>query len=134
MTYAIWTYVVYATAAVGLTAVLARTLHTNGAIFLADVFGDRPGMAQAVNNLLVIGFYMLNLGYAFLIFKNNNTTMDGLVAIEVLVTKLGTLLVSLGIIHFINMAFFWKLRTGQTKRDLPLPPPPAGSMYRAPAH
>ena len=131
MGYLIWTYVLYATAAIGLTGVLARTLHSNGAVFLSEVFDDNPVMGRAVNQLLVVGFYMLNLGYAFLIFKTNGAE-TGLQATENLVTKLGLLLVSLGVMHFINMLVFWRIKqSGDRDRYIPavpstfVPPPPA---------
>lgn len=67
--YAIAVYAVYALVAVGLTVWLARTLYRSGAVFLKDVFADRPGLAEAVNRLLVVGFYMANLGYALYILR-----------------------------------------------------------------
>jgi len=92
-------------------------------------------MAKAVNQLLVVGFYMLNLGYAFLIFQTNGAS-TGLEATENLVTKLGLLLVSLGVIHFVNMAVFWKIkRSGEMDRYVPavpttfVPPPPAAQSF-----
>jgi len=130
MNYLIWTYLIYTAAAIGLTSVLAKTLFSNGAVFLAQVFDD-PKVAKAVNQLLVVGFYMLNLGYAFLIFKTNGAD-TAVEATENLVTKLGLLLVSLGAIHFVNMAVFWKIkRAGERNRYVPavpsrmVPPPPA---------
>ena len=123
--YLIWSYIVYGAVSVGLTIWLARTLFAHGAIFLEDVFDERPGMANSVNRLLVTGFYMLNLGYAFLILRSN-VAPDALGAVETLITKLGILLVSLGVIHFVNMAVFWWIRNHRTKPQLPpyLPPPP----------
>lgn len=130
MEFAIWTYVIYTTAAIGLTGVLARTLYSNGAVFLAEVFEDNATMAKAINQLLVTGFYMLNLGYAFLIFKTAQSG-SALEATETLVTKLGLLLVSLGIIHFVNMSVFWKIKKGgERDKYIPavpttmVPPPP----------
>ncbi|MEZ5168453.1 MAG: hypothetical protein R2695_18980 [Acidimicrobiales bacterium] len=102
-------YLIYTAAAIGLTGVLARTLFRNGKVFLADVFVDNDGMADAVNHLLVVGFYMLNLGYALMIFRTDDHA-TGIQTTENLVTKLGVLLLSLGVIHFVNIAVFWKLR------------------------
>lgn len=134
MSHQIWTYLLYTAAAITLTGVLARTLFQNGAVFLTDVFADKPGLAKATNQLLVTGFYMLNLGYAFLIFQTNRAD-SGLEAIENLVAKLGLLLVSLGIIHFTNMFVFWRIsRSRDRERYVPpakttfMPPPPAPSM------
>ncbi len=134
MNYLILTYVLYATAAIGLTSILARTLFNNGAVFLSQVFDD-SAVAKAVNQLLVVGFYMLNLGYAFLIFKTNEAD-TAVAATENLVTKLGLLLVSLGIIHFVNMGVFWRIKkSGERDRFVPavpsqmVPPPPAPAAW-----
>lgn len=133
MSYLLATYLIYGTAAIGLTGVLAASLFKHGAIFLEGVFDDRPGMGAAINRLLVTGFYMLNLGYAFLLFKMGavNTALE---ATETLVQRLGYLLVSLGIIHFINMAVFWKIkRSGDfsvappTMPTVTVTPPPAAT-------
>ncbi len=113
-------YAVYGTVAVGLVIWLARTLSMNGALFLEDVFEDRPGMAEAVNRLLVIGFYMLNLGYALLLLPGDRP-VDAVAASELLITKLGVLLLSLGAIHFVNMYVFWKIRRRRQLDDAPLP-------------
>lgn len=103
------------------TGWLARTLHAHGAVFFAGVFDDRHDMAAAVNRLLVVGFYMLNLGYAFMLFRTNDAA-TAVEAAETLITKLGVLLLSLGVIHFVNLAVFWKIRNrGLTNDMLPLP-------------
>jgi len=98
----------------------ARTLFRNGALFLEDVFPDNGALAEAVNRLLVIGFYLLNLGYAFLILRADRTT-DTLGAVEVLIEKLGLLLVSLGVLHFVNMYVFYRLRR---RTEVAILPPP----------
>ena len=67
-------YGVYALFAVLLTVFLARTLSENGALLLADVFADNPALAKAVNRLLVVGFYLVNFGYACLLLKGGNAT------------------------------------------------------------
>lgn len=99
---------------------LARMLFRNGAIFLEDVFEDNEPMAQAVNRLLVIGFYMLNLGYAALLLKSESAP-DAISAVEVLAQKLGMLLLSLAVLHFVNMYVFYRIRRRATAAVLPPP-------------
>ena len=123
-------YLIYTLAAVVLTSVLARTLFRNGKVFLVDVFADNEGMAEAVNHLLVVGFYMLNLGYAFMIFRTEETA-TAVKATENLVTKLGVLLLSLGVIHFVNIAVFWRLRR-RDENELELPPVQATTLVTPP--
>ncbi len=118
--YLVPVYLVYSVLAVGLTIWLARTLFQNGAVFLRDVFKDEPELAHAVNRLLVVGFYLFNLGYALLLLRSYEAaTVVG--AIETLASKLGLLLVSLGVMHFFNLYLFHRIR--RRARAAVLPPP-----------
>ena len=129
---AITVYAVYVVVAVTLTAWLARTLFRNGTAFLHDVFADRPKLADAVNRLLVVGFYMLNLGYALYILRASRG-LDAFEAVQFLVNRLALLLVSLAVLHFVNVFVFWRIRARREQRDMPppvapqvlIPPPPA---------
>lgn len=129
--YVIGVYAAYALVAIALTAWLARTLFRNGAVFLRDVFEDRPGLAEAMNRLLVVGFYMLNLGYAFYVLRAGRG-LDAFEAVQFLVNKLALLLVTLALIHFANVFVFWRIRARREQRQFPppvaaqmlLPPPP----------
>jgi hypothetical protein len=126
VSYLVPVYIAYSVISVGLTVWLARTLFKNGAVFLQDVFADNPKMAEAVNRLLVVGFYLLNLGYACLLLKADpagNTVQ----AIEVLSFKLGALLVSLGAMHFGNLFLFHRIRR---RAQIAVLPPPVAPQLR----
>ena len=124
--YLIPIYAIYTAAALGLTAALARTLFRHGAVFLRGVF-EESDMAEAVNRLLVVGFYMLNLGYALRIFKTQNAA-TAREAVELLVQKLGVLLATLGLIHFANMYVFFRIRRRALAAELPIPVAPQVQM------
>jgi hypothetical protein len=128
--YLVPVYATYGLASVGLTVGLARTLFKNGAVFLDSVFKEDPGMAEAVNRLLVVGFYLLNFGYACLMMKANRAT-DAIEAIEILAYKLGMLLMSLGVMHFGNIYLFHRMR--RRAQMAVLPPPVAPQIRLAPA-
>ncbi|WP_437875944.1 hypothetical protein [Sorangium sp. So ce513] len=124
--YMIGVYGAYASVSVGLTIWIARTLFKNGAVFLEDVFAENPRMADAVNRLLVVGFYLVNLGYASLILKADRsaTVVEG---IEVLSSKLGLLLLSLAVMHFGNLYVFHRIRR---RAKLAVLPPPVVPQMR----
>jgi hypothetical protein len=112
--YLVTIWLVYGIAAVSLTFLVARTLQQHGAVFLQALFsGFSPSgeLARAVNGLLVVGFYMLSVGYSALLLGSANLARvhSGNDAVVLLVDRLGLLLVSLGIIHFVNMWVFYRL-------------------------
>jgi hypothetical protein len=103
------TYAAYASVALVLTLWLARTLFTNGAVFLQDVFAGDGQLAGAVNRLLVVGFYLVNFGWAMLMLRSPAVS-DLTQAIEVVATKLGQLMLLLAAMHFANLFIFHRIR------------------------
>ena len=123
--YVVASYVVYLFTSVMLTVWVARTLHQNGRIFLVDAFGGNAPLADSVNHLLVVGFYLINIGYVTLALKYGVKPFDMQTAIEFFSTKIGLVLLVLGGMHFFNLATFSRLR--RRGMLVHLPPPIAPS-------
>jgi hypothetical protein len=120
-------YSVYALVSAVLTVFLARTLAANGRVFLLDVFPGRPEMARAVNELLVVGFYLVNFGYACLLLRGG-AAYTITIAVETLATKLGYLLLSLAVMHFANLYVFHRIRRRASAATMPVPVAPHGHV------
>src|ERR1700690_732130 len=56
-------FIPYIAIAIALTFWVARALTRNGEVFLRDVFPQNHALADALNRLLAIGFYLVNLGW-----------------------------------------------------------------------
>ena len=110
MSLVVISYLVYVAVSVGLTVWVARTLHRNGRVFLVEAFHGNEHMADSVNHLLVVGFYLVNVGYITLALKYGDKPADVQGAVEFLSTKVGLVLVVLGAMHFFNMFNFDKMR------------------------
>ncbi len=93
-----------------LTIWVAHTLFRNGKLFLVDIFHGNKELAQAVNNLLLVGFYLVNIGYAVYTLKIWETPANGRQVIELLSLKIGAIILILGGMHFLNMFIFFRLR------------------------
>jgi hypothetical protein len=125
MDWTVATYVAYLLIAVPLTVWVAHTLSTNGRVFLEDVFTGSESLAHAVNRLLVVGFYLVNLGFVSLYLRSGSevTGLRGL--LEELSVKIGVVALVLGLIHFLNVWVFSAMRRRQrmeTIRSAPVPP------------
>jgi hypothetical protein len=115
MTLLTYTYGVYLLISALVTIWVARTLHSRGRVFLVETFHGDGTLADSVNDLLVVGFYLLNFGYVALALKYGEKPTDLQAAIEFLATKVGLVLVILGAMHFLNLAVFARIGKGQAK-------------------
>ncbi len=106
----IHTYVAHVLISVGLTVWVARTLHENGRAFLLEAFRGDAEMADSVNHLLVVGFYLVNLGFVSAALATRGNVPNARVAIELISGKLGAVLALLGVMHFLNLFIFAQIR------------------------
>lgn len=120
-------YVIYLLISVALTIWVARTLSRNGKVFLADVLHGNEKLADAVNHLLVVGFYLVNLGFVTLYLKNSDGVADARGLFEALSVKVGVVLLVLGVMHLGNVYVLNKIRRrGIMEREQTPPVPPQG--------
>lgn len=118
------TYLAYVLISVALTVWVGRTLHRNGRAFLIDVFANREDLADSVNHLLVVGFYLVNFGYMSLALKLAERVTTATTAVEALSYKVGLVLVVLGGMHFFNLFVFSRIRRHKMVLEAPRPVPP----------
>ncbi|MET0931241.1 MAG: hypothetical protein ABWX74_17100 [Aeromicrobium sp.] len=110
MTWTVAAYLAYLLTAVPITIWVASTLSRNGRMFLTDVFRGEEGLADAVNTLLVVGFYLINLGFVMLYLRSGGEVVDLTALFETLSVKIGVVMLVLGVIHFVNVMVFSSMR------------------------
>ncbi|MBL8955682.1 MAG: hypothetical protein JNK82_33215 [Myxococcaceae bacterium] len=103
-------HVLYLVISLAVTLGVGRTLFKHGAAFLADTFVGKEKLAEAVNQLLLVGFYLINCGWVVLSMKSSATPASLEDVIENLSTKVGAVLVVLGVMHFFNLYVFNRMR------------------------
>jgi hypothetical protein len=103
------TYLTYIGVSAVITVWVARTLSRNGLVFLVEAFGHDEKLATSVNHLLVVGFYLINLGYVALALRLSARPADVAEAIEHLSTKVGLVLLVVGAMHFFNVLVIARL-------------------------
>ena len=115
-------YVIYLLVSIGLTIWVARTLSRNGRVFLSDVLRGNEQLADAVNHLLVVGFYLVNLGFVALYLSGDDSIEDTRQIFEALSTKLGVVLLVLGAMHLANVFVLNRIRRRGVMEREQLPP------------
>ena len=134
MNYTVLAYFFYLPVSIALTVWVARTLHRNGRVFLVAAFRGNEAMADSVNHLLVVGFYLINVGFITTALRYGRKPADLEGLLEFLSTKIGIVLLVLGAMHFFNLFNFDKMRRKGTRPEAPataphatpavMPPPP----------
>lgn len=117
-------YALYLALAIPLTVWVARTLHKNGRVFLVECFHGNHELADSVNHLLVVGFYLVNIGFVSLYLKTRETVAGAQGVFEVLSGKMGIVLLVLGLMHFFNLYLFTRMRKRGQLAHMPPPVPP----------
>jgi len=103
-------YAVYLVVSIAITVWVGRTLHKNGRIFLVENFSGNEALADSINHLLLVGFYLINLGFISLTMKADYSPQNVVQGIEFISGKIGLIIVILGAMHFTNMFVLVRFR------------------------
>lgn len=117
--YLVPAYIAYLVVSIALTVWVARTLSKNGIVFLIECFGHDEVLARSTNHLLVVGFYLVNLGWILLTLRFGSEPHSLADTLEFLSSKIGLVIVVLGAMHFLNMNAIAKFgrKVGQWLRE-----------------
>ena len=96
-------YGLYLLISISMTIWVAHTLSTNGEVFLVQCFGHNAEVAKSTNHLLVVGFYLVNIGFITLTLSNGTEPVTWPEMIRFLSGKVGLAVIVLGAMHFFNM-------------------------------
>lgn len=114
-------YSCYIAISVAMTVWVARTLHSNGRIFLVDAFRGHETLADAVNHLLIVGFYLVNFGYILLALKTTDPLSTSREIIETESWKIGVVVLILGLMHIANIVILALMRLGNRAKNVSEP-------------
>ncbi len=110
------TYMTYISISIAITIFVSRTLSRNGEVYLIDGFNGKSELAKSVNHMLVVGFYLLNIGFVLLRMQTSSQITNFESMIVYLSSSIGFVLVILGAFHFLNMVLIHKFRESGLKK------------------
>jgi len=128
----VYGYFAYLAVSLTVTVWVARTLHRRGRIFLVDAFHGQEELADSINHLLVVGFYLINVGYVAFALRSYDNPANLRQTIELVSDKLGSVLLVLGLMHFFNLYVFSRIRRRAQEATAPPPFPPDALLSQQP--
>lgn len=103
MNYNIISYFIYLSITFYITIVVGKICFNNGEVYLGRIIDGKPEMVSFINRLLLLGYYLLNLGYAALMLSFWPEIKSISEAILVLFGRIGKIVFLLGVMHYNNM-------------------------------
>lgn len=125
-------YLAYAAVTLALTLWVGHTLQRHGQAFLRDVLPTGE-LAAAVTKFLVVGFYLLNLGYMAIAMKTYDEVNGPVDAVEALATKIGLITLALVLVHLGTVLLLGRLRRQMQGQPTRVYATPAAALTRQPA-
>jgi hypothetical protein len=96
-------YGLYLLISIGMTVRVAQTLSATGEVFLVQCFGQNEVLARSTNHLLVVGFYLMNVGFITMALEYGAEPTDWPSMMRFLSSKVGLAVLVIGGMHFFNM-------------------------------
>lgn len=110
------TYATYLLVSLGITFWVGRSLNKGGRIFLVENFEGKAALADSVNHLLLVGFYLVNIGFVTVALRFGDKPADLVGVVEFLSTKIGLAVLVLGLMHLANVRLLMRFRTSDLFR------------------
>lgn len=119
------TYLIYIALSLGIIFWVGQTLNRNGRIFLLENYQDKPQLADAINQMLLVGFYLINIGFISYTLKiTGEPPRNWARVIEFLSLKIGLNIMLLGFMHFALMFTLQQYSNARKARTMAQPTPP----------
>ena len=91
-------FLIYLAISIGVTCKVGSLLHKHGTVFLLHRLPGLESLARSINNLLLVGFYLVNIGYILIVMNLRSQNVDPFTFVS---THLGIVFFSLGTVHFL---------------------------------
>ncbi|MES2590948.1 MAG: hypothetical protein V4608_03600 [Bacteroidota bacterium] len=97
---------------------VGSTLFKSGCPFLIEIFGGNKAIADAVNKVLISGYYLVNIGYIVITLKvwDNIGSLQQMIGL--LGFKIGLISITLGVMHISNFIILMGISKIVKKKQL----------------
>jgi hypothetical protein len=100
-------YIIYLFITYVITVRVGLLFYRNGRIFILSLLHNDEKLTDFINRILLIGYYLLNLGYVALMLAGWQTITSWLDMFTIIVSMTARIMLTLAIMHFSNMAVIY---------------------------
>lgn len=109
MNYNICAYIIFLTLIIFIIVYVGRYFYCNGRVFIIFLFNGNVALADGINKLLLIAYYLFNIGYSFIKLRQWPKITGSEMLFSSLASNIGVLIFVLAVIHYFNMLVIYLL-------------------------
>ncbi len=109
MNYNVIAYIVYLVLTVFIIVFVGRFFHRNGRVFILTLMKNDGSTTDTLNNILLLAYYLFNIGYAFVNLRFWQHIDDLEMLISSIANNISALIFILASTHYLNMVLIWYL-------------------------
>jgi hypothetical protein len=109
MNYNVGAYIIFLALMVFIIVYVGRYFYTNGRVFIISLFHGNVSLADHINKLLLIAYYLFNIGYSFIKVKQWQKISTPEMMVSSLASNVGVLILILAVTHYFNMMVIYQL-------------------------
>ena len=103
MNYNLIGYGVFTLIIVFIIVVVGKICYKNGNIFVASLIPDHLALCQQINKILLVGYYLVNIGYASMTLASGEHIISLARLVEVIAFKTAVIVCILSVLHYLNI-------------------------------
>lgn len=109
MNYNVSAYIIFLALMIFIIVYVGRYFYSNGRVFIISLVKGNVSLADHINKLLLIAYYLFNIGYSFIQLKQWQKLTNLEMLFSSLASNIGALIFILAITHYFNMLIIYQL-------------------------
>jgi hypothetical protein len=109
MSYNVSAYIIFLALMTFVIVYVGRYFYSKGRIFIISLFNGNVHLADQINKVLLLAYYLFNIGYAFIRLKQWQKVGSVDILLSSLSTNMGILILILAVTHYFNMLVIYHL-------------------------
>ena len=101
-------YIIFLTVIIFIIIVVGRLCYRNGNVYVSALLPGHENLCYRVNKMLLLGYYLLNIGYAAMTIVNWETVTSLPQLIELIAFRLALIIGILSVLHYTNIFLLTK--------------------------
>ncbi|GGG28552.1 hypothetical protein GCM10011344_31650 [Dokdonia pacifica] len=103
MNYNILSYLIYGCIMVYIIYKVGLICYRNGNVFVLHLMPTNTQLCLYINNILLTGYYLLNIGYAVYSISTWKTIQNTYSMIDTIASHVGSIVLTLAVLHYMNI-------------------------------